>query len=96
MGLAIVGDLVLINREVKAIRKDCHGKIRALCNAKKQWSPRYIDDVIEDIEQDRHSYYVNISGEPVNLSVAYGPDGKFLLAKPEVSETNFLNELPEN
>lgn len=96
MGLSIVGDLVLINREVKATRKDNDGRIRALCNSKKYWSPRFIDDVIEDIEQDRHSYYVNISGVPVDLYVVNGPNGKSLTTNPAATNKNILNELPDN
>ena len=47
-----------MDRRVRAVTKDRHGKLVALCNPGESWSPRRVGDVVEDIRHNRRSYYI--------------------------------------
>jgi hypothetical protein len=69
----------VMDRQIRATRKDREGKIIALCNPGQSWSPRLTKDVVRDInagaksyyvqEQDRRSYLRSVSG-----ALQAGPD----------------------
>lgn len=48
-----------------------------------------------DIEGKRHSYYVRVNGQEVDIIVADGPNGKYLRTDPDVTTSNNLDDLPD-
>lgn len=64
-------------RRVTATQRDSAGVIVALCNEGEEWSPRTKDEAIRDIENVRHSYYVEINQERAEIEVATSQSGKY-------------------
>jgi hypothetical protein len=92
----------MAEREVIATRKAPDGDILALCNpVEPSWSPRAKDDVIQDIEDRIHSYFVQGTDargilRRVSVYVVDGadPPGKYLRTSPDLIAQNNLRELP--
>ena len=92
----------MAEREVIATRKAPDGDILDLCNPiERSWSPRAKDDVIQDIEDRTHSYFVqgtDARGTPRRVSVyvvdGADPPGKYLRTGPDPELQNNLRELP--
>lgn len=86
----------MIERRVTKIKKNKEGDIVALCNMGSYWSPRYLTDVMYDIEVNKFRYYVDWrNGKTTNVELIEGPNGKYLRTKREKANKNDLFELPE-
>lgn len=86
----------MADRQVTHSRKDSDGDILALCKPGEYWSPRQKRDAIDDIENRRHSYFVNMSGVGrVDIHVVRGPNGKYLRTDPDRTTRNNLRDLPD-
>ena len=86
----------MANRRVTGCIKNKDGDILALCNPFEDWSFKSKKDVITDIENDIHNYYVFNSGEKVNVLVVNGTAEKHLQTDPGgKTEKNILADLPE-
>lgn len=86
----------MARRKVTKSRKDSDGDITALCNSGEIWSPRSKRDAIDDIESDRHSYYVDVPGTgAVDIRVVRGSNGKYLRTDPDRTSRNNLDDLPD-
>lgn len=84
----------MARRRVTRSDKDSNGDITALCNPGNWWSPRTKREAINDIEQGRHSYYVVVNGQRVDIHVVDDPDGKYLRTDPDKTDDNNLDDLP--
>lgn len=80
-------------RMVTKSRKGYSGDILALCNPVESWSPRYKFDVIRDIENGTHNYFVDLDGLRVSVTVLSDRGNKRLIAKDNNSINNALEEL---
>ena len=67
----------------------------ALCNNGDYWSPRAKHDVIDDIEQGLHTYYVPWTSGRTEIRVVQGSRGKYLRTDRDNSDRNNLDELPD-
>jgi hypothetical protein len=86
----------MIERRITKIKKNKEGDIVALCNGSSYWSPRYLPDVIMDIEIRKFRYYAQWgNGETTNIELIDGPNGKYLRTKLTKANKNDLFELPE-
>lgn len=86
----------MARREVTRSRKDSDGDITALCKTGEAWSPRNKRDAIDDIETERHSYFVDVTGVgEVDIHVVNGPNGKYLRTDPDRTSRNNLDDLPD-
>jgi len=86
----------MILRRVTKIKKNKEGDIVALCNMGSYWSPRYLTDVISDIEVYKFQYYVQWkNGKTTKVELVNGPNGKYLRTKLGKANRNDLFELPE-
>jgi len=85
----------MANRRVTGCIKNKDGDILALCNPFEDWSFRSKKEVITDIENDIHNYYVFNSGEKVNILVVNGTSEKHLRTDPDDTTRNILADLPE-
>jgi hypothetical protein len=79
-------------RNVYKVKKDDDGDIIALCNSGEYWSPRSKSDVIDDIDNETHSYY---SKGKAKIIVVDGENGKYLRTVPDASADDNLDNLPE-
>ena len=68
-------NLNVADRAVRKTRKDRDGDILALCNNGDYWSPRAKHDVIDDIEQGLHTYYVPWTSGRTEIRVVQGSRG---------------------
>jgi len=86
----------MINRQVKATRKDENGNITHLCSGGQWWSPVSSADAIRDIESGDYRYYVQVGFySEVDIHVAGSGSGKYLRTDPDNTEANNLDELPD-
>ena len=86
----------MARRQVTHSRKDKDGDITALCNPGQIWSPRMKNDVISDIDNGIHSYFVSINYKEVDIHVVKHPNGKrYLRTDPDKTKTNNLDNLPD-
>lgn len=85
----------MADRRVTQSRKDADGDITALCNPVEFWSPRQKPDAIDDIESERHTYYVLVDGKRTNILVVNDPNGKYLRTSPDTTSHNNLDDLPD-
>jgi hypothetical protein len=85
----------MAERRVRKTRKDSDGDITALCNSTEYWSPQYKSSAISDIENNRHTYYVQDSGGRSNVHVVNGPNGKYLRTDPNGNANANLDTLPD-
>lgn len=79
-----------MDRRVRTVKRDRHGKIVALCNSDATWSPRKTADVIRDIIDNKKSYYVQEQERRSYLRVV---DGDKLQAAREATSANSLEKL---
>ncbi|MBN1327248.1 MAG: DUF3892 domain-containing protein [Candidatus Cloacimonetes bacterium] len=82
-------------RKVSHKKQDLTRDIIALCNNFETWSPRYKKDVIYDIENDLHSYFVEIDDQDVDVVIMEGTSGKYLRTDPDKTAENYLLKLPD-
>ena len=86
----------MADREVTKSHKDRDGDILALCHPDRNWSPRWKNDAINDIESQRHSYFVDVPGTGcVDIHVVQGSTGKYLRTDPDHTTHNNLKKLPD-
>lgn len=85
----------MAHRRVTQSRKDADGDITALCNPGESWSPRHKRDAIDDIESERHTYFILVDGKRTNIHVVNGPNGKYLRTDPDTTSHNNLDDLPD-
>jgi hypothetical protein len=83
------------NRNIQAIRKDNGGDITFIYNFNESWSPRHKNDVIQDIDNNIHSYFVFLAGKKVDIQVVDSPWGKYLRTDTRKTAENKLEELPK-
>ena len=83
------------DREVTHTCKDDDGDIAALCNPRASWSPRSRHDVISDIDDRLHTYYLTMGNRLVDIVIVPGPKGKCLRSPLNETATNELNGLPD-
>lgn len=79
-----------MDRRIRTVKRDRHGKIVALCNRDAAWSPRKTMDVVRDIVGNKQSYYVQ---ELERRSYVRVVDGDKLQAAREVTSANSLEKL---
>lgn len=67
-------------RRITHVKRNNNGEIIALCKPGESWSPRYMQDVISDIESGDYMYYeLDVIGFKVYVEVKEDPvKGKFL------------------
>ena len=83
-------------RRVMSCKIDSSGDVIYLCNPGEQWSPRKKDEVIGDIENNLHNYYIQtLEGEKTNLRIIEGISGKYLRSTHDSRSPNNLGNLPE-
>lgn len=85
----------MADRAVRQTRKDRNGDILAVCDPGESWSPRGKDDVIKDIENGVHIYYVPWVTGRTEIHVANGPTGKYLRTDRDGTPGNNLDDLPD-
>jgi len=86
----------MADRQVTATGKDKDGDIIRLCNSTSLWSPRSKSDVIYDIENGLHRYFVSISYlEDVDIKVVLRDGKKYLRTDPDKTTSNNLDNLPD-
>lgn len=85
----------MARRRVTQSRKDDEGDITALCNPGKSWSPRSKTNVISDIDNRSHSYFVDAAGHETDVRVVDGPTGKYLRTVADSADANNLDNLPD-
>ena len=83
------------DRAVTQTRKDRDGDILALCNPGQVWSPRSKADVIRDIDNRIHTYYVPWKSGRTDIHVVNGPSGKYLRTDRDTTSKNNLDDLPD-
>ena len=84
----------MVERAVTKSGKDKDGDIISLCKYGEYWSPRRKQDVISDIENNIHSYYVPWSdGTTTPIKVVQGPTGKYLRTDKDHTKRNNLDDL---
>lgn len=81
-----------MDRKVTATKKDRKGNIVALCNPGQSWSPRRVQDVLNDIRAGIKSYYVQ---ELPNRVYVRALRGKLETTADETSRNN-LERLPSS
>jgi Protein of unknown function (DUF3892) len=85
----------MADRRVTKSGKDKDGDITRLCNAGQSWSPRSKADAIDDIEDDRHSYYTQEESYRSEVRVVDGANGKYLRTDADSTSRNNLDNLPD-
>jgi hypothetical protein len=81
------------NRRVTYTRRGPDWEIVQLCNAKAEWEPRTVAQVVDDIESGRHQYYVDRGGFRTDIDVQDTGMGKLLIADPSRHSDNNLENL---
>lgn len=66
----------MIEREVLQVRRTASGDVLALVNKGASWSPRHVDDAIDDIRSGRIRYVVPWSTHRAPIRVADGPPAR--------------------
>ncbi len=85
------------DRRIQRVRKNKDGDILKVGNYQNEyWSPRDVADVISDIENKNHSYYVNEAGYRSEVHVVNDPDGKYIRTTADASSKNNLDNLPND
>jgi len=83
------------DRAVKNTGKDRNADITRLCSPGQSWSPRSKADVIRDIENRIHTYYVPWQSGRTEIRVVNGANGKYLRTDRDNTSKNNLNDLPD-
>jgi hypothetical protein len=87
--------VTLIERKVTHSRKDRNGKVIALGNPAEYWSPRPNNAIIQDIQNEIFSYYIqDPDGNRSFIQVVEGPLGKILQIASNGSAESDLEHLP--
>ena len=68
----------MADRQITQSGKNHTGDITSLCNRREDWSPRLKSSAINDIESEKHQYYILLNGERVDIHVIDHPRGKYL------------------
>lgn len=85
----------MADRAVRKTRKGQDGDILALCDDGAVWSPRGKHEVIADIENGVHSYYVPWQSGRTEIRVINDRiRGKYLRTDRDTTERNNLLDLP--
>ena len=85
----------MARRQVTNSRKGYDGDILAVCNPEEFWSPRFKHDVIRDIENKIHSYYVMVNGEQLEIFSELKNGSKRLITDREKLLNNKLEMLKD-
>jgi hypothetical protein len=84
----------MAKRTVTQTLKNKDGDILSLLNANESWSPRKSELVIQDIENDDHSYVIVSTNIPETaIHVVNGPNGKYLRTDHDHAEENNLDNI---
>ena len=84
----------MIQREIIKVDRDYQGRITALRNQFKGWSPISVEEAINQIENELCKYFVTLSNVgKVDVHVIDGPEGKILRTDPEKTSRNNLLDL---
>jgi len=82
-------------RRVIKKQADKNRDIIAVCNHMEIWSPKLKKDVIYDIENNIHTYYVEIDEKEIDIVVENESGRKHLITDPKQTSTNKLLDLPD-
>ncbi len=85
----------MADRIVTCTGKDVGGDIISIGDKEAYWSPKLKVDIIWDIESGIHAYFLEVSGERIDIHVVEGINGKYLRSDPEKTTENILINLPE-
>lgn len=85
----------MADRRVTATGKDTDGDILRLCHAGEWWSPRGRASVINDIESNAHTYYVEDRRGRSDIHVSSRNGRKYLRTDPDGRSSNNLDNLPD-
>jgi hypothetical protein len=85
----------LADREVTLVLKTRSGDILALCNPEEDWTPKSKKSAIYEIENGIHRYYIKIENREIAICIDTLLKGKFLIARDDGSDENFLLTLSE-
>jgi len=85
----------MAERIITSVEKDNDGKITAVCNPGATWSPRSVKDVINDIENDIHSYHLDVAPMgKVKIKIFFDwKKGKYLRTDLNKALKNHLEEM---
>lgn len=84
----------MVTRMVTHALRDRRGVITYLFGPDASWSPRAAQDVIADIESERHDYVVQWPERNTNVHVVHDPHGPYLRTDRDPTPSNNLDELP--
>ena len=73
------------------MKRDRSGRITALCNPAETWSPRRAVDVVQDIQLNKKSYYVEEGPRRKYVRVV---SGGLLQTTSDATSKNSLDRLP--
>jgi Protein of unknown function (DUF3892) len=86
----------MADRQVTRTRKDPEGNILALCLDSAAWSPRQAADVINDIDNHVHTYFVLWPGGlRTEVRVIDAVAGKYVRTDRDNTTLNNLDDLPD-
>lgn len=85
----------MAERLVRQSKKGSTGEILVICNHGETWSPRYKYDIIDDIENNLHTYFMIMDGKRIQIKVLNDKTGKHLVTDPETTIKNNLLDLPD-
>jgi len=84
----------MIEREIIKVDRDINGRITALRNQYKGWSPISIEEAVKQIEYNICKYYINATNiGKVEIHVISDKNGKFLRTDPSRTSRNILMDL---
>lgn len=81
------------SREVTHVIRDADGTIQALGNPGRSWSPRGKGEIVEDIDDQVHGYYVRQGAAIVEIGTVH--PHPYLRTKPDGRSKNNLSSLPD-
>jgi len=86
----------MANRRVTHVYRDVDGDILALANPGSSWRKRRLSWAIQDILENRHTYFVEDSdGNQDEIEVVNGPTRQYLRTSGDSTTTNNLDNLEE-
>lgn len=85
----------MADRVVTCAGKDVDGDIIRIGDREAYWSPKLKGDIIWDIESGTHTYFLEVSGERIDILVVGENGDKRLRSDPKKTAENILVNLPE-
>lgn len=85
----------MAERRVRQTGKDDTGAITTLCYHGQPWSPRTVEEVIDDIDAGLHRYFVQENGVRMDVTVIRDRQGVRLRTTGDPKSLNHLGNLPD-